>query len=82
MKTFFVKIYNALTKDLKKKYYRTKNFIKSMNLGDYNLEGNIEFFDIAGNTIFKEKILFESFDLCQCSLKIYDINMMKTNLQH
>jgi hypothetical protein len=69
------KIYDALIADLEKRYYKTKNFIKSMNLRDYNLEGNIEFFDIAGNTIFEEKILFESFDLPPCSLKIYGLDM-------
>ncbi|GAB6074755.1 hypothetical protein [Nautilia lithotrophica] len=69
------KIYNALMNDLKKKYYKTKSFIKNMNLWDYNLMGHIEFFNIAGDVIFEDWILFENFDLSPCSLKIYELDI-------
>jgi len=69
------KIYDALMNDLKKRYYKTKNIIKKMNLWDYNLDAHIEFFNIAGDVIFEEWIHFEHYDLYPCSLKIYGLDM-------
>jgi hypothetical protein len=69
------KIYDALMNDLKKRYYKTKNIIKKMNLWDYNLDAHIEFFNIAGDVIFEELIHFEYYDLSPCNLKIYGLDI-------
>jgi len=69
------KVYQALMNDLENKYYKTKKFLKSINLWDYNLDGHIEFFDIAGNAIFEEWIHFETYDLDPCSLKLYGLDI-------
>jgi len=69
------KIYDALINDLKKRYYKTKSFIKSLNLWDNNLEAHIEFFNIAGDVIFEDWIHFEYYDLTPCNLKIYGFDI-------
>ncbi|AZV46108.1 hypothetical protein C3L23_02120 [Nautilia sp. PV-1] len=69
------KIYRAVQKDSIKKYFKTKEFLKSMNICDKNIEIIITFFDIAGNDIHFNTCSEVTFERQIYDLKFWGINV-------
>ena len=70
------KIYRAVQKESIKKYFKTKEFLNSMNICDKNIEIKITFFDIAGNDIY-----FNIYSEVTYKRQIYDLKFWGIDIE-
>ena len=66
---YYLYAIRTVQKDSIKKYFKTKEFLNSMNICDKNIEIKITFFDIAGNDIY-----FNIYSEVPYKRQIYDLN--------
>jgi hypothetical protein len=74
------KIYRAVQKDSIKKYFKTKEFLNSMNICDKNIEIKITFFDIAGNDVYFNEWSETAFKNLMYDLKFWGIDIKISRL--